>query len=325
MVRTGAYAYINYGYENTFGGTASAITNSFGQRTAISGLTLTTNKIALGKLGQVDPTAFAYGTQNGTLGINFVLGDITSHKIFKSILGSASGAGTSGNPYIYGSATEGAATKSLIGNTFTTEIGFQGETDTMVRTLKGCVANSLSMSTSIGGTVDCSVDAVYGKEDAPSTSGFSDDATENSQPFTFAHGSLKIGGSIIAELQEADINFSQNGDLLYSIGDQQSVAGIKRSLDISGRFRASWKNDNLIDQLILQLKGSTYKETVESMGTPELELVFTNGASSAKSITITGYGLGINDHAVSGLEPVEPVFEEINWQVKRAKITVVDQ
>ena len=69
MVRTGAYAYINYGYENTFGGTASAITNSFGQRTAISGLTLTTNKIALGKLGQVDPTAFAYGTQNGTLGI----------------------------------------------------------------------------------------------------------------------------------------------------------------------------------------------------------------------------------------------------------------
>jgi len=154
---------------------------------------------------------------------------------------------------------------------------------------------------------------------------FSDDSTENSQPFTFAHGSLKIGGTVVAELQEADINFSQNGDLLYTIGSQQSVAGIKRSLDITGRFRASLKNDDLIDQLILQLKGSTYKETVESMGTPELELVFTNGASSPKSITITGYGLGINDHAVSGLEPVEPVFEEINWQVKRVKITVVDQ
>ena len=325
MVRTGAYAYINYGYENTFGGTASAITNSFGQRTAISGLTLTTNKIALGKLGQVDPTAFAYGTQNGTLGINFVLGDITSHKIFKSILGSASGAGTSGNPYIYGSATEGAATKSLIGNTFTTEIGFQGETDTMVRTLKGCVTNSLAISTSIGGTVDCSCDIVYGKEDAPSTSGFSDDSTENSQPFTFAHGSLKIGGSTIAEVQDVDMTIAQNSDLLYELGSQQSVAGIKRSLDITGRFRSSWKNDDMIDQLILQLKGTGYKETVANLGTPELELFFTNGASSAKTLKVTGYGLGLNDHAVTGLEPVEPVFEELNWQVKRIKVEAVDQ
>ena len=27
------------------------------------------------------------------------------------------------------------------------------------------------------------------------------------------------------------------------------------------------------------------------------------------------------DHGVSGLEPVEPVFEEINWQAKVARIS----
>jgi hypothetical protein len=27
---------------------------------------------------------------------------------------------------------------------------------------------------------------------------------------------------------------------------------------------------------------------------------------------------------VSGLEPVEPVFEEINWQVKTAQVEAVD-
>tara|TARA_R110002020_G_scaffold360148_2_gene572820 strand:- start:2783 stop:3781 length:999 start_codon:yes stop_codon:yes gene_type:complete len=331
MVRTGAYAYVNYGYESTFGGSAGSITNSFGQRTAVSSLTLNHNKMSLGKLGQVDPTAYAYGTQSGSLGINFVLGDTTSHNILKSIYGAPSGSpnGTSSNPYIYGSNTEGAANKTLIGSSFTTEIGFNGETDYMVRTLKGCVTNSLALTTTIGGTVDCTADIVYGKEDAPSntSSHFSDDATENSLPFTFAHGSLKLGSSAspstaIAELQDVDLTFTQNSDLLYELGSQQSVAGIKRSLDITGRFRAAFKNDDAIDKLFTQLKGTSYAETIG--GSPEFELFFTNGASSPKTIKIEGFGLGFNDHSVSGLEPVEPVFEEINWQIQRAKITAVN-
>ena len=240
MVRTGAYAYVNYGYESTFGGSAGSITNSFGQRTAVSSFTINHNKMALGKLGQVDPTVYAYGTQSGTLGVNFVLGDTTSHNIFKSIYGAATGAGSSGNPYIYGSATEGAANKTLVGSSFTTEIGFNGEDDYLVRTLKGCVTNSLALTTTIGGTVDCTADVVYGKEDTPSntSSHFSDDATENSLPFTFAHGTLKLGssataGDALVELQDVDLTFTQNSDLLYTIGSQQSVAGIKRSLDIT--------------------------------------------------------------------------------------------
>ena len=60
MVRTGAYAYVNYGYESAFGGSAGSITNSFGQRTSVSSLTINHNKMALGKLGQVDPIVYAY-------------------------------------------------------------------------------------------------------------------------------------------------------------------------------------------------------------------------------------------------------------------------
>lgn len=325
MVRTGAYAYVNYGYESTIGGSAGAITNSFGQKTAVSGLTLSTNRINLGKLGQVEPTSFAYGQQSGTLGINFVLGDITSHNIFKAIYGAPTGSGTTGSPYVYGGLTEGDASKTFVGQTFTTEIGFNGETDYMVRTLKGCILNSLSISSTIGDVINCSADSVYGKEDAPSnTSGdFSDDTTENSQPFTFAHGQLKIGGVVLAEVQDVDITFAQNGDLLYQLGSQQAVTGIKKTLDITGRFRASWKNDDMIDKLILQLKGTTYAETFG--GSPEFELFFTNGASSPKYIKITCSGLGIGEHSVTGLEPVEPVFEEITWQVKTCKVEAVKQ
>ena len=48
MVRTGAYAYVNYGYEtgdnpDVFGGTAT-VNKSFGLKTAVTGFTLSTNR-----------------------------------------------------------------------------------------------------------------------------------------------------------------------------------------------------------------------------------------------------------------------------------------
>jgi len=321
MVRTGAYAYAKYGYESSFGGSAT-INKSFGQKTSITGWTLQTNRQALGKLGQVEPTKYVYGTQNGTLGVGFVLANTTSHDIFKSIYGAPTGSGTTSSPYSYGGLTQGDASKTFIGQTFSTEIGFTGETDTMVRTLKGCILNSLSISASIGDVVNCSADIVYGKEDAHSTT-TTTAATENSQPFTFAHGSLKVGGSLIAEVQEVDISFTQNGDLLYELGSQQAVTGIKKILDITGRFKASWKNDDALVKLIAQLKGTGFSETYG--GSPELELNFSNGQSvNPKYIKITGSGLGVTDHTVSGIEPVEPVFEEINWQIKTCVVQVVN-
>ena len=59
MVRTGAYAYVNYGYESTFGGSAT-VNKSFGLKTAVTGLTLGTNRQQLYSLGQVEPHKLAY-------------------------------------------------------------------------------------------------------------------------------------------------------------------------------------------------------------------------------------------------------------------------
>ena len=331
MVRTGAYAYAIYGYESTTIGGSATPNKSFGLKTAVTGLTLTTNRINLGKLGQVEPTSFAYGTQGGTLGIGFVLATNTSHNIFQAIFGTTTGGdGTTGTAAVYGGdGSQGQAkSKTFIDKSFTTEIGFQGETDTMVRTLKGCLLNSLSLSATIGNPVDCSADIVYGKEDAPSNTGSDFDtgtgAYETSEPFTFAHGQLKFKGGVLAEVQDCDITFTQNGELLYALGSQQSVHAIKKMLDITGRFRASWRNDDAIDQLILQLKSANYAQTVG--GSPELELFFDNGktGTSNRSIKITGYGLSITDHSVTGLEPVEPIFEEINWQIKSCKVEAIN-
>ena len=333
MVRTGSYAYAAYGWEDgdnpdVFAGTAT-VNKSFGLRTAVTGWTLNTSKTALHKLGQVEASEYAYGKQSGTLGVGFVLSDTTSHELFRSILNTAaSGSGTVGSPYLYGSSSgaQGSAAKTWIGNSFTTEIGFNGETDYLIRTLKGCIMNTLNISASVGNVVECTADIVYGKEDAASNSSsdFAGVPTEASQPFTFAHGRLKVGGDVIAEIQSCDINFNQNGELLYQVGSNQAVTAIKRKLEITGKFQASWKNDDMIDALITQLKGATFNETYgdfDSVGV-EFELLFTNGLSGndERYIKITGFDLGITDHNVTGIEPAEPVFEEINWQLKTVKV-----
>ena len=98
-------------------------------------------------------------------------------------------------------------------------------------------------------------------------------------------------------------------------------------LDVTGRFKASWKNDDALQAVIAQLKGTAYKETWgdKYSGSPEFELKFTNGVSGSgrREIIITGIGLSVGDHSVSGLEPAEPVFEEINWQVKHVRIEAI--
>ena len=330
MVRTGAYAYVNYGYESSFGGTASAITKSFGLKTALTGLTLGTNRQQLYRLGQVEPHKFAYGTQTGNFSLDFVLGTITSGDVFKAIYGAPTGAGTGASNHVYGSDTGTDSSKTFVGQSFTTEVGFQGETDYLIRTLKGCILNTLGITATIGDVVKCTGDVVFGKEDTPSNASgdFSDDATEDSQPFTFANGQFSLNGVIQTQIQDVDINFAQNGDLLYEIGSNQAVAGIKRTLDITGRFKVALKDKTAINTLIAQLKGANFKETWgdKNAGSPEFELHFTNGVvgNGVRKITLIGKGLAIADHNVSGVEPVEPVFEEINWQIKSAKIVVVN-
>ena len=60
--------------------------------------------------------------------------------------------------------------------------------------------------------------------------------------------------------------------------------------------------------------------TTETLLKPRMSnLTFDN--EDGKSIVIILSGLSFMDHSVTGLEPVEPVFEELNWQAKQCQIT----
>ena len=315
-IRTGASAYLKYEYETSYG-TGGTPNKKFGLQDRLTSWTLTHNRIDMPQLDQTTIANYAYGQQSGSLSVGCVL---SNPWIFESVFGPpATGSASSGvYPHTFGTT---AGNKTM--NTLVCEVGYDGDTADIRRVLRGCVVNSLGISTSIGATVDLSIDMTYGKEDAPATSGLSA-PTEPTEAFayTFAHGVIKVGGNTLAQVQDVDITFAQNPSLLYGIGNNQAVSSYRQIFDITGRFRAALLNKNLLEGTLAQIAKNTsgsYEETIG--GSPEFELTFQSTSSTVQNeIKITGTGLSPNDLNISGVEPVEPIFEEINWRIKTATV-----
>ena len=98
MVRTGAFAYAKYGYETTFA-TAVTADKKFGLQDKVGSWTLTNNRINLAQLNQIEPNKFAYGQQQGTISMNYVL---SNPWVFGAVYGAPS----------VGSISNGVATHS---------------------------------------------------------------------------------------------------------------------------------------------------------------------------------------------------------------------
>ena len=334
-MRTGAHGYVLYGWETSiFGEVSGSIDRAFGLKTSIGTLSLTNNRIDLGKLGQVETAAYAYGQQSGSISVNYVLADSvtsgseTSGDIFRAIFGAPTGT-------VYGGLTQGSTPK--VSESMTIDVGFEtgedsyvsGHTDYKVRTLQGCVLNSLSISTAVNDVVNVSTDFAFGIENAPSKS-FSAPTITCGNPYTFAHAKLKLATgtetsvSEITLIQDTDLTFTVNNELLYGLASNQATSSFRRMLDITGRFKVAWSDWKLYERMLAQIgKGSSGNResniSTQSEGTVELELKFTNGT---KSITIELAGISFTDFAVSGIEPVEPVYQEVNYKAKTAQVTV---
>lgn len=327
MVRTGANSYLKYGWETTFATKSSSMTKPFGLQQSVGSWTVNNSRKDLRKLGQVEREAFAYGQQNGSLSVEFIL---SNPWIFQALYGAPSTTGSSSDfTHTYPHASTGQP-KTV--QPLSCEIGFQAESatnTTVVRSMLGGVLTGLSISTNIDDLVNVSADITYGNEGDPSNTASDFDSSPPSDdiafPYTFAHGTLKWydGSSLstVAEVQSANISFTQNVNLLYRIGSNKATAAYRQGFDINGTFQASWKDDAIFKQMLDQINAPPTTE-LASGSTTVLELKFTNGGTGTaeKTITMNVYGVAIDSHSVDGIRPVDPVFETINWEARGVSI-----
>lgn len=315
-VRTGAFAYLEYGYENVAFNTAGTVLDAvFGLEQKISGWTYTNNKITLAQLNSVFPKTYAYGQTQGSLTIDWVM---SNPWWLKSVFDNR----------VFAAASPDTSTFSIVDklvSSFTVEIGIDqqggpGTGSDIVRTLAGCIMNSVSIKSSIGELARVSGDIAYASDTSTSVL----DATiaeedvglavDEHIPFTFAHGSLDFpDGTTIAELQDVDLTLNQNSELLWGHGSNIAVDAFRRLFEITGRFSATYVDQSELNKVYAQ---TGVNGTTQASEQPTITLTFDNGetGNAQRSIVFSGTGVGIADHSTN-VEPNEPIFEELNWQV----------
>ena len=342
-VFTGGSVSVAYGFEDAFKTLDSTgIDKSFGLNTKVTSLTLNTSQVSLNKLGQVEPTKFVFGQQSGSLGISFVYDDIQAHKIFRCLyeLPSTTVQSGVGTPPVFNYPASLGENTTATGTpaSLNARVQIQRGSGIITRDLKGCIVNSIGISTSIGEVVNGTIDMVFAEEstaDIEAASGTIAAQTSidslSMKPYTFAHGKVKMTtGSTSAmvevfDIQDIDITFSPNTELLYGLGSHYAQNAFRKVFDIGGRFKTTIKDGALlqyvIDQSIKTLETETVPEGTGATGQTGvgLELTFTNGT---KKLEIQLGGVSLVDHSSSGLEPNEVLFEEVNFKAKSSYIKV---
>jgi len=324
MVRTGAFGYLQYGYEMCFGTEACVLVDVFGLEQKITNWSITNNRITLAGLDAIEPQIYAYGATRGSLGIDFVL----SNPFWLSTMYCM--VATAANTPTCGSHTHTFTNPDKLRQSISIEVGTeQGATD-VVRTLTGAVVNSLSLRSSIGEVIRASADISYANEIEGCAIDASPATDPDNFPYTFAYGNLTTTAGTIANLQSFDITLNQNSDLLYTHNTSVADTAYRRLFEITGSFTATYVDSDMLTDIYKQahLAGGTGLDcTTFAREQTTMTLVFDNGQTGVgaeKTITLTGTGVGFADHSVS-IEPNEPIFETLNWQIRTLAAVAVNQ
>ncbi len=323
MVRTGAFGYLQYGFEAScaFGDICCTdcltLDIPFGLEQRITNWNFTNNRITLAALNQVEPDIYAYGTTRGSLGVDFVLSNPWwLGTVFDTRL-TVNGSACAVTSHTYTIATK-------LRNTIAVEKGTEQGCPDIVRRLVGGVVNSVSLRSAIGEPVRASVDISYTNEvemcNAIKAAMCIIGDTCNF-PYTFAYGNLTTTAGTVAEIQSFDININQNADLLYGHNSSVAVDAYRRLFEITGSFTASYIDVELLRDVYAQahcMAGAGIDGQAFAREQTSVTLTFNNAQTcmnTERSITLVGSGLSFADHAVS-IEPNEPIFETLNWQIR---------
>jgi len=344
-VYTSGGASVIYGFEaaGSFAGASPTVNKTYGLNTRVTSLSLTTNRIDFNKLGQVEPAAYGYGQQQGRLGIGFVFDSRTSHAIFGGVYGESDAAGSSSAPIFYPHATIEENRAPITAKSIATQIQVQMGSNLSTRKLLGGVVNSIGLSTSIGEPVNGTVDMTFGKEvtatsPAIASGTMTEMANVTGVPLTFAHGTLTVSNGSsqvpVAEVQSFNITFNQNADLLYGLGEHHAKEAYRKVLEVTGSFTTTFKDNLLLQHVLDQAADYTgsgvgagdSKGGIDEDGSNvALSLVLTSGDDSGKSITIDLQGLSFDEHSITGLEPIEPVMQDLPFKARVARIKAIIQ
>jgi len=286
MSVSGIAAYVEYGKQSNFttAVSAGAATRAFGMDQDFTPPEIDESMFVLGDLNTVLVQKFAFGKFSATFSVDWTL---SNPWWIDWVLGLTSSSGAAPTTHTWDD--------SKTVNAFTVEYGLDTVTDRVIQ-LNRCVASDVQVAGSIDEVVKCHGSFQAGKTAA--TAGTSLDASVVSDdittPYTVVHGTVENpSGTILAEVQNFELNLNPNIKYVYGIDTTASEAGFaqnayKGRLDISGSFE-------------LSIKDNTWWNLVRARAEPTnntLRIKCTNGGAGAaeRSMQFTMTGLGLGKH-----------------------------
>lgn len=325
LVRTGAFAYLQYQFEMCFGTPIiqACLTKPIGFEPKISGWTWTNNRIPLSQLNSIEIQTYAYGQARGNLGLDFVMSNPWWLEWFFDTPVAPAGCACMGFVYSYLQATQ-------LANSATMEIGLDlgvaGMCDNFTRTINGIIGNTATVRSSVGEVVRVSLDLAYANDvftaavEACPFGEVAGTAINQHIPFTFANGSLTFGEECLCgcpalevEVQSVDLTINPNSELLYEHGCHHATNVYRRLAEYTGTFSASLDQRCNIDRVYQQIEDNCVCIQAEITGNMVLD--FDNGlmCEDQRQIRFTIDGISLGQHSTS-IEPNEPIWEDIEFQ-----------
>lgn len=318
---TGVAAYVDYKMEDSGSfGTAVTTTGALGFEERVTSFSYSSSQQKITTLSEVAASSFYYGQVEGSIGIDFIIG----------------------NPWwvqlLFGKASKTATAARASGATANKLYGYKWEIDTSVKSatldvgmkfpsgskrirLLGCILENATLTASAGEPVRMSTSWKFGKTSTIDSTVKATTLKDDLKfPYTFAHLTIDTGGTAIKGITNFSLNMNPNASLLYNIGESEALSAYKGVQEFSGSLTRPMDNrsgdgyvapDALLKKVISR----------ESQGTATtLSLKLNNGRTGStagqfeNNLEFKGTGLAFSNYSTS-LAPDQVIEENLDFDI----------
>jgi len=283
----------------------------FGKEQKANGLEFSNNQIPLGQLYSPEIECFVYGRNEGKVSMEYVL---SNPWILTSVLDDPITTGL--GPYTHTWSSDPDTNSSIRDiKSLSLEIGFEGTSGNVVRTITGVVSPSLALRMSLNEPIRVTQELIWGQDSVDTSLDNSIASETKFTPYTFVNASIELPSSTeVATIQDFDLNLNTNAELLYELGDANSVDAYRKILEMTGKINLTVLNKTNIARVLAREELASMKVTI------------TNGltGTNEKSIVMTFAGVGLSLHSNSGIEPGELVLENVDFQCRSVSIVATN-
>jgi hypothetical protein len=321
---SGAYGYVNFGFESAEGTVAATFPRPFGQGTKIT-INRKNNMDRIFGLGARNAAANVAKKYEGTATVEFLLGAGNTAignggaSWLRAVLGAIPTDGGA-TPYTHSYAESNSLVSFSIANA--AELG----TADYVSALIGCKVQSCTITAAVDEIATVRLECPY-RTETLATSGISvspNMATED--PLNFAQGTLSVNGTTVGYVQSVELTITNNVEFIWGLGSRYSTATTGKTRTYDLKMSVKFSDVSLLMEKFFGKAASIAATDLATLNPAGVACVLTfdnGGATSAsRKIVFTFANLYLNEHSLP-LDVNEVITEDVTgWALSCTTIVV---